>query len=219
MKQRLIVEGKDAIVLAEILKQRGLPPPKGYHIPTKFEKEFIKRADGIKNVETVLREQLETPSVERIGVVVDANSVGPIQRFNQLKSFIEATLKESLSTSAALGPKGYHAKVSDKLSIGIWIMPDNQNNGYLEHFISQLVPKDNPIWEFAAQQVEQFMQQTYCPFSEVKKQKALVHSYLALQKKPGLPMGTAVKSKYFLAESPAADHFEAWFKTTFELTA
>ena len=48
----MIVEGKDGIVLANLLEKRGLSYPQGYS-EKKF-KQFVKTTDGIDNMESVL---------------------------------------------------------------------------------------------------------------------------------------------------------------------
>ncbi|MEM8527837.1 MAG: DUF3226 domain-containing protein [Bacteroidota bacterium] len=45
----------------------------------------------------------------------------------------------------------------------------------------------------------------------------LLHTYLALQENPGLPMGTAIKANYINALSDKAANFEEWFISTFVL--
>lgn len=66
MQQRLIVEGKDGVALANILMKNGISPPKGYRNPTKFRKEFVKVAGSISKINATLKEQLDSPEVERI---------------------------------------------------------------------------------------------------------------------------------------------------------
>lgn len=216
MAQRLIVEGKDAIVLSNILMKRELQPPKGYGSLLKYKNEFVKEAGSISKVETVLVEELQSPDVTHIGIIVDANNVGANARFDFLKNIIEKTLDEKLPPEITLDPSGITFQILDNLSIGIWIMPDNQSQGYLEHFVGGLIQSENSIWKFANEKVDELMDTAFCEFTEVKKQKALLHTYLAWEKTPGLPMGTAVNANFLNAESPSADAFVSWFENTFE---
>jgi hypothetical protein len=216
MAQRLIVEGKDAIVLSNILMKRKLQPPKGYGTLLKYKTEFVKEAGSINKVEAVLIEELQSPDVTHIGIIVDADDVGANARFNAIKNIIEKTLEEKFPPEITLVPSGINFKILN-LSIGIWIMPDNENQGYLEHFVGGLIPSENSVWKFTNEKVDELMGTTFCEFTEVKKQKALLHTYLAWKKSPGLPMGTAVEANFLDAKSPSADAFVNWFENTFEL--
>ncbi|MFK8009320.1 MAG: DUF3226 domain-containing protein [Saprospiraceae bacterium] len=215
MAQRLIVEGKDAIVLSNILMKRNLQPPKDYEVPLKYKNEFVKEAGSISKVETVLVEELQSTDVTHIGIIVDANNVGASARLDSIKSIIEKTLDEKLPSEIILNSSGITFQILN-LSIGIWIMPDNQNQGYLEHFVCGLIPEENPVWKFTNEKVDELMSSTFCEFAEVKKQKALLHTYLAWKKSPGLPMGTAVEANYLNAASTSAGAFVSWFQQTFD---
>jgi len=140
MEQRLIVEGNDAIVLSNIFQKRKINPPKGYRNAKKFKDEFVKVAGGIDRIEIALIEELQSPDVTNIGIIVDANTVGVESRFSMLKNIIEETLNITFPTEAIFTKDGFGFQLLDNLYLGIWIMPDNQNNGYLEHFVSVVFP-------------------------------------------------------------------------------
>lgn len=217
MAQRLIVEGNDAIALTRICMRRGLNPPKGYRNTQKFKAEFVISAKGIDKVNTALIEELQSPDVTRIGVIVDANNVGVEARFDSLKNTIENILEITLPAEAVVSNQGFGYQVTEDLFIGIWIMPNNETEGYLEHFLCTLIPPENEVWNFANQKVEELMNQAFCEFTTVKKQKALLHTYLAWKESPGLPMGTAIQANYINGLSTNANDFITWFKSTFEL--
>ncbi len=218
MAQRLIVEGNDAIALSELLIKRSVKPPKGYSTKEKYKEEFVKRANSISKVNKVLMEELQSTDVTNIGIIVDANDVGVEARLDSLKGAIEKVLNLSFPRDAALTENGFGCQLMDNLYIGIWIMPDNINEGYLEHFLGKLIPKKTQtIWKFADEKIEELIQQKHVLFSAPKRQKALLHTYLAWQKKPGESMGTAVRASYFDVSLPAADNFVKWFENTFEL--
>ena len=46
--------------------------------------------------------------------------------------------------------------------------------------------------------------------------KAVLHTWLAWQKEPGLPYGTAIRARYFRHDSPVAECFVKWFCWVFE---
>ena len=216
MDQRLLVEGSDAIALANIFIKRKIPAPKGYKNVNKFKTQFVKSANGYDKIKTVLKEELQSSNVGRIGIIVDANEVGPEARLKSLLNFIEIELNTKIENTK-LDSKGFYVQLPNNLSIGIWIMPNNKNNGYLEHFLSELITEQNQTLAFANATLNQLSEKEFCLFSKVKKQKALVHTYLAWQKTPGLPFGSAIQSGFLDASSPSADVFVDWFQKTFEL--
>lgn len=216
MQQRLIVEGKDAIVLTAILIKKEIPSPKGYRNSYKYKNEFVKIATGFSKIKAVLKEQLQSPDVEHIGIIIDADDKGAENRFKSLIDFIQKETTENLA-NAKLTSKGYCHKLNDGRTIGIWIMPDNLNEGYLENFVSSMIPKNDESWQFAQEKVKELSKESYCKFNTTTQQKALVHTYLAWQKTPGLPMGTAVKAGFLKVENPLLENFTIWFKNVFVL--
>ena len=217
MAQQLIVEGNDAIAIANLLKKRNLPPPEGYFEPKKFENEFVKRAGGVDKITKIVKEALRNPSLTNIGIILDANDVGAKNRWESLKSLLSGKIEEiALETIQNYGT-GKVIK-DGNLTIGFWIMPDNQNAGYLEHFLAKLIPASDKTWNFAQETIETLKLSGFQAFSDAKTQKALLHTWLAWQKEPGRPFGQAAELGYFDVASPVLDDFEEWFKATFQLS-
>jgi hypothetical protein len=96
-------------------------------------------------------------------------------------------------------------------------MPDNNNTGYLEHLLETLIPEGDDLLAFAQETLNILGERGLKKFSAVKEQKAKLHTWLARQKDPGKPFGTAVESRYFNANSPNLNGFAEWFSATFEL--
>ena len=94
--------------------------------------------------------------------------------------------------------------------------PKNADNGYLEHFIENLIEKDDWVLSEAKDKVDELLTKDDCRFTEVKKQKAVIYSWLAWQESPGLPFSTAMKSKSLNAPAEMAQPFLNWIKNTFE---
>lgn len=215
MSQLLIVEGNDAIALASLLAKRKLPPPVGYAKPQDFKDKFVKIAKGIQNIPHAINEALSSPELKNLGVIIDANEAGYLNRLDSVLSQIA----ENIEIDSAIREDSGSGKIikTEQITIGIWIMPDNQNNGYLEHFLASLISSSDSILPFAGQQIEALKQSKLQLFSEAKKQKALLHTWLAWQKEPGKPFGQAVDAGYFDVNAAPLLQFEEWFKNTFEL--
>jgi hypothetical protein len=216
MGQALIVEGNDAIVIANLLRKRKLPPPIGYEVAQKFKEKFVKTALGVGNLRIALEEVLNDNSLTNIGIIIDADDKGYQQRLKSVQSMLQDKLGE-LRLEPLILPDGGQVLYYPNLVIGIWIMPNNQNEGYLEHFLAKLIPETDALWPLAEKQIETLKQMGLQAFSEPKKQKALLHTWLAWQQEPGKPFGQAAELGYFDINADVLLHFEAWFKATFRL--
>ena len=93
-------------------------------------------------------------------------------------------------------------------------MPNNQVPGILEDFLRFLVPDGDGLLAH----VEQSMGSIPADqrrFSDLRKSKARIHTWLAWQKEPGKPFGQAISARYLDPNLPAADTFAAWLIRTF----
>lgn len=217
MAQKFIVEGKDAIVLANVLKKRGLPPPEGYANPLKFRDEFVLTAGGYDKALVALREALDNSSLTNIGLVVDANEAGVPARWRAIRSILLEKVPEEVVTGVSLEANGVVITGENLPVIGIWIMPDNQSTGYLEHFVAGMVPDDDRLWYYAEETIQGLETEGLSRFSPVKRQKALLHTWLSWQAEPGRPLGQAVEMGYLNARDQAMDAFAQWFQRVFQL--
>ena len=100
--------------------------------------------------------------------------------------------------------------------LGIWLMPNNNLPGMVEHFVEQLIPKQDSLWP-RAQQVVQEIPETERRFNRIIK--AQIHTWLAWQEVPGRPLGQAITKRYFDANAPHAQQFVDWLRRLFELEA
>ncbi len=83
----------------------------------------------------------------------------------------------------------------------------------LESFLSMLVGPGDNIWEHAAVSTKAAMNLGAGLETEVKGH---IHSYLAWQKKPGLPFGTALTAHILNHNAEIAKTFVGWVKKVFE---
>ncbi len=215
MQQRLIVEGNDAIAISEILIKRKITPPKGYSDKEKFKREFVISTGSIDKVNFALEKEIDSPAVERIGIIVDANEVGIVGRLEMIGNLLE---NNNLQKTDSNWPTWKNDNDESPLLVSLWVMPDNKANGYLEHFLYNLIPNDYKIArDFASKNIDEYYEQNPKIIKEVRKQKAKTHAYLSLMENPGLPFGTAVQAGYFDHTHEMATELEGWFKHTFLL--
>ncbi|MFM9949398.1 MAG: DUF3226 domain-containing protein [Saprospiraceae bacterium] len=219
MAQRLIVEGiNDAIVIAEYWQSCGLKDVKGHEGKDEF-KEFAKPSNSKdqlkKDLKLILKGDLS--DIESIGVVVDADQ-SPLSTWQSIKRILEASGYTNLASTPAA--EGVIISQPPRPKIGVWIMPDNQNPGYLEHFFQTLIKADDSLQLPVNTAIQSLYDQNLVRFPDIRKQKAFVHTWLSWQEMPGEPMGRTLKGKagFFDLGQPTAQAFLAWSKQVFQFT-
>lgn len=149
-----------------------------------------------------------------IGFVLDADS--PLQ--NRWEA-VCGRLREVGFTPPSTPPADGFCEYTEmhKTTVGIWLMPDNQQDGKLETFLQALIDRKDGLIDHATVSTKQ-AKKLGATFSEPDVEKAVLHTWLAWQEEPGCPFGTAIKAKYFTHESPAAASFVAWFKRLYNIS-
>ena len=208
---RLLVEGrKDQFAIASLMAA---------HIPWGDSPEewpvLIREFDGVENLLERGRIALEwkASGMQRLGVVVDANDDFE-GRWDRVR---DRCAKFFPNLPRDLPQDGLVRVAPDQRRLGVWIMPDNRSRGMLETLLKFLVPdQDNPLWKYAQSTVEQARRKG-ASFKEQHHDKAEVHTWLAWQDEPGLPLGLALIRKCLDPNSKHAMPFVRWFKKLFEL--
>ena len=147
-----------------------------------------------------------------IGVVVDADT-SPSGRWQGIRQRLVDAGYRSLPRNPA--PAGIVLDALPDLflpKIGIWIMPNNRNEGNLEDFLRFLVPQGDDLIDYAQLCVGGLPRR---PFDEQDESKAILHTWLAWQKEPGRPYGTAITARYLNLDVPEADVLVSWLQRLF----
>ena len=103
--------------------------------------------------------------------------------------------------------------IPHKPRIGVWLMPNNRDVGSLEDFLLTMV--DEPSKTAAANCLESARQAGIAGFKEAHRSKALVHTYLAWQNPPGLPLGLSISSHALKSDSNLCHAFVGWLNNLF----
>ena len=106
---------------------------------------------------------------------------------------------------------GTIVETNDGKRIGIWVMPDNQNNGAVEDFVATLIGDQDALWPKARDDVDNIPKE-HRRFKTTYHSKAQVHTWLAWQEEPGTRMGETFKKKYLDPDHPRAQAFVSWLK-------
>ncbi len=202
-RRTLLVEGTDDLhVIRHILEIRGI---------TDLCK--IRDHDGLANLLESLSVTLRFAEAgDVVGVVVDADD-DPNARWDALRSRLEDVGFADVPVHPLAG--GAILNAPDSLLLersGVWVMPDNRRPGKLEHFLLPMIPQGDDLFDHAAECVESIANPR---FRQQDKTKALIHTWLAWQARPGRPYGTAIAARFLDASVPQVDAFVDWLNRLF----
>ncbi len=223
MAQKLIVEGDNDIhVITRFCLQKGVKNIVGYENETEYKLQFVYNAGGKGKAKKGLRIILEQEDKElkNIGIVLDADfqTENPcLDTWLSLRNILSEYGYANLPNIPQIG--GTIINQENKPKIGIWIMPNNLNGGYLEHFYEHLLIENDELWIEASHKIESLIAENRNRFSLVAKQKAKVHTWLSWQQKPELAMGLSIKEYevYFDLNKEISQSFFDWFINTFDV--
>ena len=151
----------------------------------------------------------------RIGLVLDAD-VNLKSRWDSFVSILRKTGKYDCE-GLVLPKDGLVLEPTDKTFpiVGIWLMPDNNQNGMLEDFITALAAPDDVLMKKSEEVLTELETEGIQNYKPVHRSKAKIHSFLAWQDVPGRPMGQAITANILDADSELAVKFVGWLKAMF----
>lgn len=159
--------------------------------------------------------QLNGGAYSQIAIVVDADYSqhhglgyqGTIDRVSEIVQPYDFILDQNSA-------HGIRFKNSEGLAdFGLWIMPNNHNEGMLEDWIKSCVKEDEHA---LFQQAVAAVQQIPTPkFSGHLTSKAEVATWLAWQKKPGHGLYSVIKDELLNVEHPLFNELEQWLTNIF----
>ena len=217
-EQWMLVEGPDdQHVLRSLLKHHGIPCTISEDDSFDENAIMIEAKGNIDKLLKALTVVLDDPDLKSLGIVVDADrSVG--SRWDSLKNILTRFGGYDLPDTP--DPQGTIVTLDQQLrtlSVGVWIMPDNQVPGILENFVSFLIPDAGaPLWRRAKDCVANIPANERL-FSRVALPKAEIHTWLAWQRYPGKPLGTSITARYLDADADYALQLVNWVRRLFPL--
>jgi len=170
----------------------------------------------VGNVESVLagiETAVELSTGRAIGFVLDADRP-LLARWHAVRDRLRRVGVNVPDEPMAEGFIGHSSTF--RSSVGVWLMPDNQQDGKLETFLRTLIEQGNALIDHAEEATDAATQ-LGAKFSDVDRIKAIIHTWLAWQEEPGLRYGTAIRAEYLRHDSPTAGEFVAWFKKLYEI--
>ncbi len=214
-KRVLLVEGNDdEHVVRHLCKAHCIDVDFNIE-PVKGDPELDggEQGEGIEYLLDQVPIRLKESEVERVAVLVDADTNAQ-SRWEQLRDRLRKAGHENVPDKPA--EEGTIMDLTDDsetVRLGVWIMPNNRLPGMLEDFAALLVPEDDKMMPH----VERFLDGIPSEdrlFTNAHLPKARIHSYLAVQKKPGQPLGVAVTARYLDAGRDVVQPFLTWLTET-----
>jgi len=172
----------------------------------------------IKNLPILLGE-LKNGNIDKLGIILDAdyppdNSGGFSERYNKVIEKLK-TAGYIIPTAANAG-KGDIFQHSNGLEpIGLWIMPNHQDNGMLENFIESMITsiQQKSLLNHAQKSIDDL------PVTLFDKQlhtaKAKIFTWRAWQTEPGLSPNKALNDSLLDLDQTTAANFTRWLQTVF----
>ncbi len=220
-KYVMLVEGPDDYhVLQHLLTVHGIDQTikyrlQGYRPAVAADNEIVFHAsEGVQNVFDNLSQRLKiTGELACIGVIVDAD-LSIAGRWQRLRDILIGSGYADVPKVPNAG--GTLVEHEEKPRVGIWIMPNNTLPGKVEDFIALLVPPGDALWTQAERNVQEILEAER-RFNSEAFIKAHIHTWLAWQERPGLPMGSAIREKYLNVDAPEALLLIDWLRRLFDL--
>ena len=208
----LRVEGKDdKFAITNLLERHGVDHAL---VDIKWLEQQDDLASGKDALLEGMRTAVATSTGRSVGFVLDADRdlVASWQAVRTRLIDVGLALPDEIPEGGFVGnAETYRARV------GVWLMPDNRRLGTLEAFLIDLINEEDRLLPLAETSTTRASERG-ATFAETRRQKAVLHTWLAWQERPGVPYGVAIAARYFRHESPAATAFVDWFRRVFEDT-
>lgn len=216
----LWVEGKsDMFAIAELMQANGITWPESRR---ETPPVLISDRDSYRNIAkpSLIRNQLKSSNLTNFGIIVDADQ-DFASRWQSLRNACLQSIPDIPTELPTTGLLHTHAITSERqIKFGIWIMPDNIQQGMLETFLAYLLrDKDKKLWGYAQNVVQVARNEYDAEIKDAHIDKANIHTWLAWQDEPGLQLHTAVQKKVFDPQHPRAQEFVTWFKQLYDIEA
>lgn len=169
----------------------------------------------LSHLTKVLLPQLQDGQLERIGVVVDADRAMHGSGFAAtLQRFTEA-LAQSNYRRNPVATSGLVFTHQDGLAnLGLWIMPNNADEGMLEDWIKQCLHSDETgLYQHGEASIDAIPGAP--KFQPWHRTKAEVATWLAWQKKPEHGLYNAAQSDLLNADAPLFKGLQMWLTHVF----
>lgn len=167
--------------------------------------------EGISKLFEQVPIRLKQSGINTLGLIIDAD-IDILDRWNSVR---DRFLNYGITIPEVLPKNGLVFRSENQITIGIWIMPDNNLNGMLEDFISFLVPENDKLFPIVNKNLNDIERQELNKYKPKDKSKAIIHSWLAVQEDPGTPIGLSITKRYLYTDTKNCTAFINWLDNLF----
>lgn len=201
-KNLLLVEGPDDkhVLWALLAKHAGEVPDKSFEIKEKEGKDRLLDEFPI---------QIKARNVPRLGVLLDADS-DLSARWSSLQTRFKNSAGQQLPEQP--DPQGTVVTYGEGLRFGVWLMPNNQLPGILEHFVAYLIPEGDVLLPHTDDFLSRLPERRFPAHDQAK---ARIHTWLSIQKEPEKTMGQAITAKALDGSRQEAVDLIRWLRRLF----
>jgi hypothetical protein len=108
-------------------------------------------------------------------------------------------------------------KIEELPRIGLWLMPNNTEQGMLEDFLMKMVNVPDICIKLAEDCVICAVDENCASFKKTHFSKAVIHTYLSWQDEPGDALALSIRQGKLSSNSPIAIKFLRWLTKVFEI--
>lgn len=201
----LFVEGCDDLhAIEHLLGKRGL----------RKQDPWFPRVKATGDVDSLIR-TVETAVMAgtggSVGFVADADRSAK----TRWRRVVQELGKTGMSLPAEAPTEGYIGRCErSDTRVGVWLMPDNRQQGAIEEFLLALIDPADPLLGHAGRATVE-ARALGATFPDTAVKKAELRAWLAWCEDPGFPYGRALGAGYFDSDRAAADPFVNWFSRLF----
>ncbi len=179
-------------------------------IPTDFDETERTTKNAVLKRLPMLVRSLNDGLIERLGIIIDMDSEGKNPFAHNIR-LIENSLNGEFTLNQADVSQGLFFENDDFNPIGLWLMPNNQGEGYLETWIENCITdKDGSHFNTAKDFVNGFNH-----IQPAGITKAKVYTWLAIQDKPRNDLRQVLNKNLIDNESTDYQNFKHWLTRTF----
>jgi hypothetical protein len=207
---QLLVEGNDDFHVVHALCKRFNVDIRNMENPNGGDFS-VKDCMGIDNL--IEQIPIQIKNLRKVGLIVDADT-DINSRWQSIKGILN---KSGYNLPESPDPNGTIIHQNGK-TIGVWLMPNNDNNGMIEDFIRFLIPDQDKLLLKATKILDEIESEKNNKYNLIHKPKAFIHTWLAWQETPGSPLGKAITTKYLTTENrEIVDRFIDWISKLFSV--
>jgi hypothetical protein len=218
LPKKLLVEGEaDRAFFEACCRVAGLAGLVQVGPPTDFSGKGDGRANALHILPRLL-EDMNDGNVTHLAIIIDAdfeqtNGLG-FGRTWQKAAAIFKDAGYNVGSHPKPQPGGYVFSHPDGLpDAGLWIMPDNSSDGFLEDFVkAAIIDDEKTLFNLAGNSVQGLKSPKFRP---IHRSKAELATWMAWQETPGQRLVGAVGNELISFQYGFAKHLIEWLKQVY----